>query len=144
MRDIADEAGVSAQTIYDGVGSKRVLVGQLNDLVDTEAGIRELAASIDAAENPRDILVTQAAITRSILEHCGDIVVALVSGSDAEHELLTRRRTTSPSSATGWQLRRRQGLQPDEPSARREKKSSPTRTRMDQRRSGQVGDSSVP
>lgn len=87
VRDIADEAGVSAQTVYDSVGSKKVLVSQLNDLIDAEAGIPELAASIGAAENPREILATQAAITRSILEHCGDIVVALLTGSDAEPEL---------------------------------------------------------
>ena len=39
VRDIAKAAGVSAQTVYDSVGSKQQLVAQLNDLIDAEAGI---------------------------------------------------------------------------------------------------------
>ena len=54
MRDIAEAAGVSAQTVYDSVGSKQVLVTTLNDLIDGEAGIggivREAAESHDPHE----------------------------------------------------------------------------------------------
>ena len=39
VRDIARAAGVSAQTVYDSIGSKQAVVARLNDLIDSEAGI---------------------------------------------------------------------------------------------------------
>ena len=39
VKDIATEAGVSVQTVYDSVGSKAELVRRLNDLIDAEAGV---------------------------------------------------------------------------------------------------------
>src|SRR5687767_6707112 len=87
VRDIARTAGVSAQTIYDSVGSKQALVSSLNDLIDTEAGIAGLARAAADSEDPRELAATNARITRSILEHCSDIVHALVTGAAAEPEL---------------------------------------------------------
>ena len=87
MRDIAQAAGVSAQTVYDSVGSKQALVSSLNDLIDTEAGIAGLARAAAESDDPRELAATNARITRSILEHCGDIVHALVTGAAAEPEL---------------------------------------------------------
>ena len=57
VRDIAKAAGVSAQTVYDSVGSKQEVVARLNDLIDAEAGIggivRAAAESGDpSAEGP--------------------------------------------------------------------------------------------
>jgi AcrR family transcriptional regulator len=43
VRDIARAAGVSAQTVYDSVGSKQELVARLNDLIDSEADIAAIA-----------------------------------------------------------------------------------------------------
>ncbi len=43
VRDIAEAAGVSAQTVYDSIGSKQALVARLNDLIDREAGIAAIA-----------------------------------------------------------------------------------------------------
>ena len=45
VRDIAASAGVSAQTVYDSIGSKQAVVARLNDLIDEEAGIREIAGA---------------------------------------------------------------------------------------------------
>ena len=87
VRDIAQTAGVSAQTVYDSVGSKQALVSSLNDLIDTEAGIAGLARAAAESDDPRELAATNARITRSILEHCGDIVHALVTGAAAEPEL---------------------------------------------------------
>src|SRR6478736_6387238 len=70
VRDIAEAAGVSAQTVYDSVGSKQAIVGRLNDLLDREAGISEIAR-----------------IAAAILRSCGDIVHALVTGAAAEPAL---------------------------------------------------------
>ena len=87
VRDIAKAAGVSAQTVYDSVGSKQALVSSLNDLIDAEAGIAALARAAGESEDPREVAATNARITRSILEHCGDIIHALVTGAAAEPEL---------------------------------------------------------
>ena len=87
VRDIAQTAGVSAQTVYDSVGSKQALVSSLNDLIDAEADIAGLARAAAESEDPHELAATNARITRSILEHCGDIVHALVTGAAAEPEL---------------------------------------------------------
>jgi len=87
VRDIAQAAGVSAQTVYDSVGSKQALVTRLNDLIDDEAGIAALARAAAESDDPREVAATSARVTRSILEHCADIVHALVTGAAAEPEL---------------------------------------------------------
>jgi AcrR family transcriptional regulator len=87
VRDIAKAAGVSAQTVYDSIGSKQALVSSLNDLIDAEAGIAALARAAAESQDPREVAATNARITRSILEHCGDIIHALITGAAAEPEL---------------------------------------------------------
>ena len=87
VRDIAAAAGVSAQTVYDSVGSKQALVARLNDLIDTEAGIAEIAGRAVASTDPEEVAATQARVTRSILENCGDIIRALVTGAASEPDL---------------------------------------------------------
>jgi AcrR family transcriptional regulator len=87
VRDIAQAAGVSAQTVYDSVGSKQELVSRLNDLIDTEAGVAGIARAAAQSGDPRELAATGARITRSILENCGDIIHALVTGAAAEPEL---------------------------------------------------------
>jgi AcrR family transcriptional regulator len=87
VRDIAEAAGVSAQTVYDSVGSKQVLVAQLNDLVDAEAEIGAIVRAAAESGDPRELASAAARIARSILEHCGDIVHALVTGAASEPEL---------------------------------------------------------
>ncbi len=87
VRDIAQAAGVSAQTVYDSVGPKQVLVARLNDLVDAEAGIAALGAAAAEAADPAEVLAASARIARSIVEHCGDILRALVTGAAAEADL---------------------------------------------------------
>jgi AcrR family transcriptional regulator len=87
VRDIAKTAGVSAQTVYDSVGSKQALVAALNDLIDSEADIARIAGDSIGSGDAAVIAGTSARVTRSILEHCGDIVQALVTGAAAEPEL---------------------------------------------------------
>ena len=89
VRDIAEAAGVSAQTVYDSIGSKQELVARLNDLIDAEAGIAEIAMAASQSTDPLLVIGTPARITHSILEHCGDVVRALVTGASAEPELAT-------------------------------------------------------
>jgi AcrR family transcriptional regulator len=87
VRDVAKAAGVSVQTVYDSIGSKQALVGRLNDVIDHEAGIAEIARAAAASSDPYEVAGTSARITRSILEHCGDVIHALVTGAAAEPEL---------------------------------------------------------
>jgi AcrR family transcriptional regulator len=87
VRDIAKTAGVSAQTVYDSIGSKQQLVASLNDLIDAEAGIGAIVRADLRSDDPATVAATSARVTRSILEHCGDIIRALVTGAAAEPEL---------------------------------------------------------
>lgn len=87
VRDIAEAADVSAQTVYDSIGSKQALVARLNDLIDTEAGIAAIAGEVAQSNDAGEVAALPAKITRSIIEHCGDIVRALVTGASAEPDL---------------------------------------------------------
>ncbi len=93
VRDIAEAAGVSAQTVYDSIGSKQALVSRLNDLIDTEAGIAAIARSAAQSSDPMEVAATPARIARSILEHCGDIIHALATGAAAEPDLAAVQAT---------------------------------------------------
>jgi AcrR family transcriptional regulator len=87
VRDIAEAAGVSSQTVYDSIGSKQAVVARLNDLIDAEAGIAAIAAGAARSSDPMEVAATSAKVTRSILEHCGDVIHALVTGAAAEPDL---------------------------------------------------------
>ena len=87
VREIAAAAGVSAQTVYDSIGSKQELVSRLNDLIDDEAGVAAIVRAAAGSDDPREVAATSARVTRSILEHCADILHALVTGAAAEAEL---------------------------------------------------------
>ena len=87
VRDIAEAASVSAQTVYDSIGTKQALVARLNDLIDAEAGVAAIAGAAARSGEPGEVAAMSAKITRSILEHCGDIVHALVTGAAAEPDL---------------------------------------------------------
>jgi AcrR family transcriptional regulator len=89
VRDIAEAAGVSAQTVYDSIGSKQALVARLNDLIDEEAGIAGIARASAASDDPAEVAATSSRVTRSILEHCGDVIHALLTGAAAEPALAT-------------------------------------------------------
>jgi AcrR family transcriptional regulator len=87
VRDIAQAAGVSAQTVYDSIGSKQAVVARLNDLIDSEAGIGAIVGPVAASRDPQQLAALSARITRSMLENCEDIVRALVTGAAAQPEL---------------------------------------------------------
>jgi AcrR family transcriptional regulator len=87
VKEIAAEAGVSVQTVYDSVGSKADLVRQLNDLIDTEARIGEIAMTVPTETDPAALVRIQAKITRRIVERCSDIVRASYDGARAEPDL---------------------------------------------------------
>ena len=88
LKDIAGDAGVSVQTVYDSVGSKADLIRGLNDLIDGEAQIWEIASTIPTQTDPLALARIPALITRRLVERCGDILRAGVAGMQAEPELV--------------------------------------------------------
>ena len=89
VKDIAAEAGVSVQTVYDSVGSKADLVRRLNDLIDVEANVGEIAMTIPTTADPVALARVPAMITRRIVERCGDILRSCQDGARAEPDLAT-------------------------------------------------------
>ena len=87
VKEIAAEAGVSVQTVYDSVGSKPDLVRRLNDLIDAEAEVGEIAATIETETDPVALAAIAARVTRRIIERCGDIVRASFDGARADPDL---------------------------------------------------------
>jgi AcrR family transcriptional regulator len=87
VKEVATDAGVSVQTVYDSVGSKAELVRRLNDLIDVEANVGELAATIGTSDDPAVVAAVPAKVTRRIAERCGDIVRASFEAARSEPEL---------------------------------------------------------
>ena len=88
LKTIAGDVGVSVQTIYDSVGQKADLVRQLNDLIDEEAQVGRLAASLRTATDPVEVLTVSGRITRRIHEQCGDLVRASFDAERADPALV--------------------------------------------------------
>ena len=89
VKEIAAEAGVSVQTVYDSVGSKADLVRRLNDLIDVEANVGEIAMTIPTTADPVALARVPAMITRRIVERCGDILRSCHDGARADPDLAT-------------------------------------------------------
>jgi AcrR family transcriptional regulator len=87
VRDIAQAAGVSAQTVYDSIGSKQAVVARLNDLIDSEAAIGAIVGPVAASRDPQQVAALSARITRAMIDNCGDIIRAIVTGAAAEPEI---------------------------------------------------------
>ncbi|MGA7420017.1 MAG: helix-turn-helix domain-containing protein [Acidimicrobiales bacterium] len=84
VAQIAEEAGVAVQTIYTSVGSKAELVLALNDLIDLEAGVAELAADLFRESNPVRVVAKGVHLTRQLNERCGDLIRVMMSAEAAE------------------------------------------------------------
>ena len=79
VKDVAARAEVSVQTVYDSVGSKAELVRRLNDYIDAEAGIDQIAMTIPTIDDPHALAAIPARIARALVEHCADILRATAS-----------------------------------------------------------------
>ncbi len=84
LKDIAADAGVSVQTVYDSVGTKPDLVRRLNDLIDEEAQVGEIAATLATLVDPNAIARVPARITRRLIDRCGDILRVCLAGTATE------------------------------------------------------------
>lgn len=59
LHQIAEESGVAVQTIYSSVGSKAALVLALNDLIDEEAEVTQLATELFAETDPSRLIARE-------------------------------------------------------------------------------------
>ncbi|HEX6521423.1 MAG TPA: TetR/AcrR family transcriptional regulator [Streptosporangiaceae bacterium] len=84
VQQIAEESGVAVQTIYSSVGSKPALVLALNDLIDEEAGVTQLAAGLSGETDPAQLIAKAVHLTRQLNQRCGDIIQVLLSAEPAE------------------------------------------------------------
>jgi len=87
LQQIAEEAGVAVQTIYSSIGSKAALILALNDLVDEEAGVAQLAAGVRSETDPPQMIAKVVHLTRQLNERCGDLLQALLSAAPAEPDV---------------------------------------------------------
>jgi AcrR family transcriptional regulator len=105
---IAREAGVSAQTVYASVGSKRAIVGALIDQMEVEGGSEELRRELKSTEDPREQLRAIVRFNRRLFERGQDILRVIMAtrvDPDMEslwHEGEVRRREGQVRSVEAW------------------------------------------
>jgi TetR/AcrR family transcriptional regulator, regulator of cefoperazone and chloramphenicol sensitivity len=105
---IAREAGVSAQTVYASVGSKRAIVGALIDRMEVEGGSEELRRELTVAEDPREQLRAIVRFNRRLFERGQDILrIVMATRVDSEMESLwqegeVRRREGQARWVRAW------------------------------------------
>jgi AcrR family transcriptional regulator len=105
---IAREAGVSAQTVYASVGSKRAIVGALIDQMEVEGGSEELRRELTSAEEPREQLRAIVRFNRRLFERGQDILrIIMATRVDPEMESLwqeggVRRREGQARWVRAW------------------------------------------
>jgi AcrR family transcriptional regulator len=87
VQQIAEGAGVAVQTVYSSVGSKAALVLALNDLIDEEAGVAQIAAGLMQETDPSQLIARGVHLTRRLNETCGDIIRVLLSAEPADPEV---------------------------------------------------------
>jgi AcrR family transcriptional regulator len=88
---IAREAGVSAQTVYASVGSKRGIVLALLDRMEIEGGNEELRRELGASKDPHRQLRAIVRFNRRLFERGRDVLdVIMATRADADVEAFGR------------------------------------------------------
>lgn len=88
---IAQEAGVSAQTVYASVGSKRAIVLALLDRLEAEGGNEELRRELGSTKDPRRQLRAIVSFNRRLFERGRDVLdVVMATRADPDVEAFGR------------------------------------------------------
>jgi AcrR family transcriptional regulator len=87
VRPIAQEAGISLQTLYATFGSKQGLLLALVDTVREQTGGAEARERITRSEDPQELIELAAGLRRRILEVCGDIIVTFREGAAGDPQV---------------------------------------------------------
>ena len=151
LQQIAEESGVAVQTIYSSVGSKAALVLALNDLIDEEAGVAQLAAGVLGESDPPRLLASGVHLTRQLNERCGDLIQVMLSAEPAEPDVAAAladgmRRHESGATAIAQRLKAlgvlRTGTTPERAAAAFSMMTSPASWRQLTQRAGWTFDDS--
>ena len=87
VRPIAQEAGISLQTLYSTFGSKQGLLLALVDTVREQTGGPEAREHVMLAEDADELIERAASLRRRILEECGDIIVTFREGAAGDPDV---------------------------------------------------------
>jgi AcrR family transcriptional regulator len=87
LAQIADEVGVSVQTIYNSIGGKGELLLALNDILPDVTGTNPLVQRIAESEDPEEIVALAARIRRRLIEGAGDVLALLSSARHLDPEV---------------------------------------------------------
>jgi TetR/AcrR family transcriptional regulator, regulator of cefoperazone and chloramphenicol sensitivity len=118
VRPIAEEAGVSVQTLYTAFGSKQGLLLALVDTIREQTDAPGTWERIQRSDDPLEIVGLAAHIRRQILERCGDIVITFREGAAGDPEVAAayaegRRRSREAITHMCTRLQALDALRPD-------------------------------
>ena len=108
VADVAARAGVSAQTVYNAVGTKRDLLKAAYDVVlvgDDEPiplADRPQLRVMSTLRDPAELLQAYAALSREVLERVGPLMLQIAAGAAAgDSDLIEHQRVTDGERLTG-------------------------------------------
>jgi AcrR family transcriptional regulator len=84
IADVAEEAGVSTQTVYGAFGGKHGLMVALADLIDRDSDLPRLVGRLLASDDPDEVLELAVRIPRSVVESSGDLIRALAGAAPTD------------------------------------------------------------
>jgi AcrR family transcriptional regulator len=87
VKQIADSAGVSAQTVYNAFGSKAGLTHALIDYTNREAGAEDMAVAVAAARTPREVLGASIHLVCVLHARIGDFIRVLLEAARVDDAL---------------------------------------------------------
>ncbi len=87
IAQIAQEAGVVAQTIYNGIGGKSAILIALNDIVDEAANVGPLQRQIGQSTDPQEIVRLTVELRSLLMKGAGDIVGLLMAAAGSEPDV---------------------------------------------------------
>jgi AcrR family transcriptional regulator len=87
IKQIADAAGVSAQTVYNAFTSKAGLAQALIDYTNRESGAEEMARDVAAARTPHDMLAASVHLVCVLHERIGDFIRVLLEAARVDEAL---------------------------------------------------------
>ncbi|MBB2890784.1 TetR/AcrR family transcriptional regulator [Flexivirga oryzae] len=88
VKQIADAAGVSAPTVYNGFTSKAGIAQALIDYTNQESGAQEMARDVAAARTPQDMLRASVHLVCVLHERIGDFIRVLLEAASVDAALL--------------------------------------------------------
>src|SRR5438270_10858357 len=77
VAQIAHEAGVAVQTIYDSLGSKRAILLAMLDRVDELGGVPELIPRLMSETDPRLLIALTVRLSRTLHERSAELLRVL-------------------------------------------------------------------